>query len=356
MSVCNVNFSSSSPNTAFSSVQTENLLASRTVISSASRGADIVSSCPEDEDATLQGVCGTVDDLTRGELIGTTAIAHVYGANNMIIQDTNPFGTGNSFNNTKVVSFTFCFCRENEPLSGKTAYIIDIWDNDSGRKWHALEVYINDSGYLRITGRNSAGTIILDVTVTNAGGSFCDTENYMAAVVIDLADSLRRELFINDVDLTAAAVTTWTTYTNDLLNIADTTSGVESSKHYAYGLDNRGFTPGFTPVSFGSSDGNGVATGIDSVGLISFDDSCSLVCPLVWDAAGFVSDPQKWEGWYATQPQVFFGPSFWKNTGKTSIEKSRINTSTNTYVVTDAYVHNDAMLVNATVAGITEGT
>ena len=350
MSVCNVNFSSSSPNTAFSSVQTENLLASRTVFSSASRGADIVSSCPEDEDATLQGVCGTVDDLTRGELIGTTAIAHVYGGINMTLSDTDPFGNSNSFNNTKVVCFTFDICRENEPLSGKTAHMIDVWDAEGTRLWHSFEVYLNDSGHLRITGRNSAGTIILDVTVTNAGATFCDTKNYMGAAVIDLTDSTKREIFINDVDLTAAAVTTWTTYTDDLLNIADAASGVEGSKQYGFGIDLENAIP------FGSSDGGGATAGIDSVGLISFDDACTLVCPLVWDAAGFISDPQKWSGWYEKQPQVFFGPGFWKNTGKTSIEKSRISSATNFYVSVDAWRNNDAMLVNETVAGITEGT
>ena len=70
-----------------------------------------------------------------------------------------------------------------------------------------------------------------------------------------------------------------------------------------------------------SSSWQNVVSGNDpdynTSGFITFDDTCSLIGGACWDANGWVRDPGKWEGWYLTQPQLFYAASFWRNTGRT---------------------------------------
>ncbi|MCK5640929.1 MAG: hypothetical protein KAJ19_09035, partial [Gammaproteobacteria bacterium] len=109
-----------------------------------------------------------------------------------------------------------------------------------------------------------------------------------------------------------------------------------------------------------TANGTGEANGIDALGYMTFDDSCSLICGSVWDSNGFVRDPQAWEGWYKSQPQVFFGASFWKNSGKTAPATLDANEMEISWFSTDDYVFSAdaekqvaASVINAGIGGTT---
>ena len=92
-----------------------------------------------------------------------------------------------------------------------------------------------------------------------------------------------------------------------------------------------------------TSNGVGMTGGTDMLGFISIDDACTLVPAGVWDANGYLRDPQAWQGWYISQPWCFFGPSFWKNSGRSEPTVYTKNTMENAYEgfgFVDSYVSN----------------
>lgn len=259
----------------------------------------------------VQGVCGGFGDLNQGELLGVGSIQQVHVTSNAVSEGTAS-ENGVSFTDSKSVSFTVAFMRED--TTGTPAHAIDLYDNvDAHSKF---TVYMDASGFMVIEGRNEAGTVILDVEVTNNTASFADSELYFMTFIANLDDATKREVFISTspngrdgLDITDNTdYVTWTTYTDDFIAFAD--GGSSARTIYAFGQDRFGDAWG--------SGGGGFPSGIDGVCYLTFDDSCSLIGPSVWDQNGFIRDPQAWGGWYKTQPQVFFGPSFWKNSGKTA--------------------------------------
>ena len=330
MSICNVNFSSSSSNTAFSSEQRENLLSSRTVITSASRGVDIVSSCPAAPPAPILGICGQIESAQQGNLLSPVAIQQVSELENTVLLG-DPFGEGKSFSNSKQISFTAIFMREFPAAVDEISMVIDLQNQSPSARNFAF--YMNSDGYMKIEGLNAAGTKILDVLITNNGATFAISNLHGIAVTIDLTDVTKREIRLNNLDITEnSAYVTWNTYTDDLIDLED--DGGSNRVKYGFGLEQ------VIASAWGvSNSASGFPPGIDALGFITFDDACSLVPKALWNDAGWYRDPGKWEGWYITQPQVFFGHSFWRNTGKT--EPSDYDESNNlekTFnVVSDGY-------------------
>ena len=281
--------------------------------------------------APIFGPCGFIAPSAQGNLLSPTPIQQVNVRAHTIEQPT-PFVDETSFNNTKVICFTVVFCREFPAQGGQPATMIDLIDGSSSQ--HKFRVYMGSTGFVYIEGRNSSDTLILSVAISNNGGSWAGGALHGLAVVIDLADVTKREIRMDNVDITDnAAYVTWITYTNDTIDIVDT-GAAPNECDYGFGIDM------VAARAYGvGGGGTGFAAGLDSLGFLSFDDSCSLVPKALWSVDGWYRDPGKWEGWYITQPQVFFGPSFYRNTGKT--EPATYNESVNfekTFsATTDAY-------------------
>ncbi len=255
----------------------------------------------------ILGICGQIEVSEQGNLLSPVAIQQVNELNNTIILG-QPFSQGLSFSDSKQISFTAIFMREFPSAIGEIAMAIDFLNVSPNRSNFAF--YMNSDGHMKIEGLNSAGTKILDVLITNNGGTFATSTLHGIAVTIDLTDVTKREIRLNNLDITEnASYVTWNTYTNDLLALAD----ADPNKiKYGFGLEQ------VIASAWGVSNSpSGFPPGIDALGFITFDDDCSLVPKALWNDAGWYHDPGKWEGWYITQPQVFFGHSFWRNTGKT---------------------------------------
>jgi hypothetical protein len=220
---------------------------------------------------------------------------------------------GVEIEDSKTACFTAFVCLENTPTT-EDAGLIDFYDTAVARSWHGFFFFMDTDGYMNITARNTAGTEILNVQITNNGGSFADTTMYQFAVVINLDDVTKRSIWINNVDVTDnTGYVTWNTYTDDYMQLksqADDPNGMQ------YLVGGNGETA--HSFSYSGNGGTGYGTGAtayDSLGYISFDNACNLISPAIWDSDGYVLDPQKWEGWYKAQPKYFFGPSLYRNTG-----------------------------------------
>jgi len=310
---------------------------------------------PPPEELPLYGVCGVSTDLNRGELV-SGALMQSFAAG-VFISQGNPFSNSVNFSDTKVISFTFAFVRsETAYATDGAAYAIQLRNiTDSV---DAFSVYMDTSGYIQIRGNNGTPSEILKVQITNNGGSFADSLIHEFACVIDLSSPTSREIYHNNTNISElSAWVTWTTYTDDTLAITG----------YV------GITPYDIGYSFGGSFSNGnawgrsttfpKANGINSIAFLSFDDKCSLIPASVWDLKGRMRDPQKWEGWYLSQPQVFFATSLWRNTGKTQPATYEANdmelSPLKTYVGANEInnpVHSTAMIVNEAVGGDTKAT
>jgi len=284
-------------------------------------------------------LCGSLGSVDKGQLLNVGAI-QMCNQNSNAISQSSAFAAAMPFNDTKVVSFTAALIRENAPVA--TAYMHQIHSDAV----ELFAVYLDSGGFIKIMARNLADTVILDATITNNGGSFTNSQLHFIAGAIDLSGG--RELFINSVDRSEdAAYVTWNTYTDELIPL-EASNGDERT--YSYGIE----TLTGNEV-YGSDNGTGAVGGIDALGYITFDDSCSLITEAVWDGI-YVSDPQKWAGWYATQPQVFFGPTFWKNTGKTAPSSYAENSMELAYdEVTSAYMLDSSLMAQTDDALINKG-
>jgi len=105
---------------------------------------------------------------------------------------------------------------------------------------------IDTAGYLRLYARNSAGTLILNATVTE---KINNDRNWNVSVIIDMADTGKRFVYLNGV----SASVTWSTYTNDTIDITDTMDvGVGASStgsgHYAMDLGNFYFDTSYVDI------------------------------------------------------------------------------------------------------------
>jgi len=253
---------------------------------------------PENE---LSGLCGFVSSLTQGQLLAPTLIQNMTDSAHSISQ-LYPVTAGVGFDDTEVFSFTCAFSRETPPVQFTNATLMEV---DGADPKEPLKIYMDTNGYIRILAENSAGTTILDVTIRNNGGSFADSSVYMIALVIDLSGS--REVYIDNADRTNdTSWVTWTTYTDDIINLS-------ADEGYYFGTSSSG-------EIYGDESGTDIEAweaNLNNVGMLSFDDQCSLIPLAVWDNDGNITDPQKWEGWYLQQPQCFYGPGLHRNTGKT---------------------------------------
>jgi len=258
----------------------------------------------------ITGLCGTIYKATIGSVLPQHMI---------MMQDDGPktllSASSNEANSTviadsKSVCFTAFFVLENTPTI-ENAALIDVRDSVLNRRTFGF--YMDTSGFMRIVGLNTAGATILDVTITNNGASFADTTMYQFGVVINLDDVTKREIWLDNDDITDnASYVTWTTYTDDFIQLES--FAAPDQVQWGFGIN----LMTAHSFSYGPNAGTGYgggATAYDSFGYITFDNSCTLVPAAIWNDDGWVMDPQKWEGWYATQPKVFFGPSLWKNSG-----------------------------------------
>lgn len=113
-------------------------------------------------------------------------------------------------NNTSSKTFTISFwVYDNIGTNGTSRAIYYIFD---GSTYYSFEVYfLSTDGYLRIRGRNSSGTVILDQKVTTAARN----PNYWMHILLsfDLSDTSKRHYAVNDVVGTPSN----TTYTNQAI-------------------------------------------------------------------------------------------------------------------------------------------
>lgn len=305
-----------------------------------------------------RGLCGSTSDLTQGQLLNVGGISLV-DINGSSITETAPAANNVNMDNSKVFGFTCAFTREFSPDPTFIIDALDIYDTTNTRS--NLTFHMDSDGYMNIIGLNEAGTIILDVQFTNNGSTFADSELHFFSMVIDLSDISKREVFHNALNIGESTWTTWNTYTDDTLQLKDEAG---HSMLYSFGR-------GQLSTGWGTNDpdtngtGNG-GSGIDAVGYMTFDDSCSLIAGSVWDSQGYVRDPQAWEGWYLVQPLYFFGPSFWKNSGTSAPATYNANnseknaeTATSDYsdeANMDSSTHHVNQQINLGIAGTTAAT
>jgi hypothetical protein len=260
----------------------------------------------------ITGICGTSDDLTQGALLGI----HIQRPSpntvtGNFIEASGTAELGLSFSDTKGISFTAFLLRNAAPDSPKVVHLIDLYDLTNGRTMFGF--HMDSDGYMNITGKNTSGTTILDVQITNDGASFADTLRHEFAVSFELDDTTKREIYHNGTNITEGTWVTWNTYTDDQLGLEDIAGGTDL--HYCFGFS-RGTSTAWASDSAGY---NGTGTDIvDSYSYLTFNDSCKLVSSAVWDDDGYVRDPQAWSGWYTEQPKVFYANSFHKNSGTTA--------------------------------------
>jgi len=245
------------------------------------------------------GICGTAADLTQGELL--TIHIQRPSPNTVTGNTIEASGTaelGTTWNNTGEFSFTAFCLRNAAPDSPNVVHLIDLYDLTNGRTMFGF--HMDSDGYMNITGKNTSGTTILSVQITNDGGSFADTTLHEFAVSMKLNDSTKREIYHNGDNITESSWVTWTTYTDDLLGIEDIAGGTDL--HYCFGFSRA------TSKSWASNSAgyNGTGTDIvDAYSYLTFNDSCTLISASVWDDDGYVRDPQAWSGWYTEQPRIF---------------------------------------------------
>jgi hypothetical protein len=245
------------------------------------------------------GLCGLASNLNQADALSAGSIQTINQLSHTV-NATSVYASGLTMNDTTTVCFTAAFVRGLAPAAGKKAYMMEVTGPSSEP---ILEYYINENGHIRIYSENIAGTTILDITITNNGGSFIGDQHFVT-MVFDVTDPANREVYVDAIDVTEnTGYTTYTTYENLTIELEATAI---SDRSYSFGL---GLSDGHYGTSNPSPD-------IDSLGFITFDDTCSLIGGSVWDISGNIRDPQKWSGWYLNQPQIFFGPTFWRNTGK----------------------------------------
>jgi hypothetical protein len=80
-----------------------------------------------------------------------------------------------------------------------------------------LNVQLNSSNNLEISGRNESGVSILSATLNLP---FVIGRNYVLDISIDLADASKRFVYVNGENKTSSV--TWTTYTNDNIDLTTT--------------------------------------------------------------------------------------------------------------------------------------
>ena len=285
------------------------------------------------------GICGDTGDLSRGNLLsehGLQMCPEVAASLSVANVDTNNWDMSDS----KSVCFTAAFCRELDPAS-VGGYLILVQDSSNAND--GFRLYVDTDGFLYIKGENAAGTEILNVKVTNNGSSMSDSAAHTIAGVINLDDTSRREIFFDGVNVTDnTSYVTWTTYTDDLLqlhsiSVADTVS-------YNFGNHTGG-----TVWGTGGGDYN---DGIDSLGYITFDNTCNLVTVGMFDNNGWLMDPQgDFTGWYKTQPKIAFGPSLWKQAGAFTDMECSFENATNSYDNDQIVAQTDGTRINPAIAG-----
>ena len=252
------------------------------------------------------GLCGSVDDLTRGQLLSASPLSLV-SQSGAIISENSAEANEVSFEDSKVFSMTCALVRESPPTAGVNVGAMEV---TRGAATPYFGFYMDENGYMNIYAENAAEVEILNVQITNNGGSFATSTIHMFGIVIDLSDSTKREIYINNRNVTESSWVTWNTYTDDYIKLADNAA---QAVNYSFG---RGMDHdwGSLDIPAGSQGPN---VGIDCLGYMSFDDDCTLIPSAIWDVNGWVTDPQSWEGWYLVQPAVFYAASFWRNSGWT---------------------------------------
>jgi hypothetical protein len=249
------------------------------------------------------------DTLAPGDLLSAVPLVYPIG-----IGLSDAAEAGRSLTNTKQISFTIAFCRENAPNATFFAWIVDI--NDSLDNISNFSVAMNSDGHIEIHGRNASQTEILNVLITNNLGSFATSTVHMLAMKIDLADPLERQVVYNGVDVTSDSnYLTWTTYTNDDLKLADVAGDPSNTMIYNVYKHQQFGNTWYTNVADYNSGAD--VAGVDTLGFFSFDDTASLVPTAVWDSQFYVKDCQQYQGWYKGRPWLFYGPGQWRNTGRT---------------------------------------
>ena len=309
----------------------------------------------------VSGICGTASDLTVGQLLNVSPLSLV-GQLGAVIIETDALGNGCVIENSNIICFTCALCRENPPQAGTKVGAFELLGPTSTPNF---AFYMDSNGYMNIYGRNAVETEILEVQITNAGSSFADSTIHMFAVVIDLSDPENREIYVDATNVGKSSVyVTWITYSDDILQLADEGSGSGQDMTYYFGLGYNN-TWGAPSVAAGSG---GPSDGIDCLGYISFDNTCSLIPASVWDSSGFVRDPGAWEGWYLERPAVFYGPSFWRNSGTTAplyYEQNNLEKGWEVLLGEDYYDYGSygdeanlipAAVLNVGIAGLTQAT
>lgn len=270
---------------------------------------------PEPTPALDTELCGSLDDLEQGDALGVTPM-HIAGAQSTRASSGDLNKKGIVPAASKNVSLTLGLARENAPAvtasRNGTAWLLGLYDTTSPAR-HQFAAYMDSNGYIQIYGRNSAGTEILNVQITNNGGSFAGGSAHIIGMVVDMSSVNRREIWVDGEDVTNnASYVTWNTYTDDEFYF-DVRSGGGGVARLNWGYDEANSDPWGAYNT--EADEETTLYSTDSIGFCSFDNTCSLIPAGIWTDDGWVRDPQAWNGWYLTQPLCFFAGSMHRNTG-----------------------------------------
>ena len=176
------------------------------------------------------GICGSVDDLDRGQLLGPTPLS-LPGQVGACIFQSLPLSNGVLIEDSDVISFTCAFTREAAPNEGVDVYAFQVWNNTDDTPNFGF--FMDASGYMNVTARDVDLNGILNVQIRNAGGSFADSTLYMFGVVIDLTDETKREVYVNGLSVGESPTwTTWNTYTNANIKLSDSGAAPHSLSYY----------------------------------------------------------------------------------------------------------------------------
>jgi len=265
----------------------------------------------KDPQQAIQGICASIGTAKVGQPLGPTAPA-ISESNALgdFIDEISPDTKGIALSDTKAFCCTAGF-----------SHISPIHSTGNPRKMFEITRITTESrffpsldsdGVFHVEARNISNELILDVEVSNNGVSMLDSKSHLIGCVFNMDDPTKRAIRLDGFDRTNDPdYVTWKVYKDDKVHLKGATT---DDMAYTFG---GGYDPIAGAISgWGSGTGNAFSIGLETLGFLSFSDSCTLVPEAMWDDNQNVLDPQgDYTGWYSTQPPCAFSTSFHKQAG-----------------------------------------
>lgn len=258
----------------------------------------------------IAGVCTSIATTSVGQPLGPTAPAICEGTGGDFISETSPDTKSIGLSDSKAVCCTMGFSHIS-PIhsSGVQRKMFEITRIASESRFFPS---LDSNGVVHIEAKNISNVLILDVEISNNGVSMLDSESHLMGCVFNMDDSTKREIWLDGVDVTNDQdYVTWKVYTDDLIHLKGAVTD-DMAYYFGGGYD----ALAASIAGWGSGTGNAFNIGLETLGFLSFSDSCTLVPRAMWDDNKNVLDPQgDYTGWYSTQPPCAFSTSFYKQAG-----------------------------------------